>query len=61
MGVEILSKEGCQYCDLTVDLCKEYKLENKSRINLNSKVSAGLYFVKIISSSQSIIFKLIKK
>ena len=32
MGVEILSKEGCQYCDLTVDLCKEYKLENKKII-----------------------------
>ena len=29
MGVEILSKEGCQYCDLTVDLCKEYRLEYK--------------------------------
>tara|TARA_B100001113_G_scaffold351602_1_gene351054 strand:+ start:4702 stop:5865 length:1164 start_codon:yes stop_codon:yes gene_type:complete len=29
MGIEILSKEGCQYCDLAVDLCKEYKLENK--------------------------------
>ena len=29
MGVEILSKEGCQYCDMAVDLCKEYKLENK--------------------------------
>ena len=32
MGVEILSKEGCQYCDLTVDLCKEYKLENRKII-----------------------------
>src|SRR6056300_1963542 len=32
MGVEILSKEGCQYCDLAVDLCKEYKLENKKII-----------------------------
>ena len=32
MGVEILSKEGCQYCDLTVDLCKEYKLETKKII-----------------------------
>ena len=29
MGVEILSKEGCQYCDMAVDLCKEYNLENK--------------------------------
>ena len=29
MGVEILSKEGCQYCDMAVDLCKEYKLENR--------------------------------
>ena len=29
MGIEILSKEGCQYCDLAVDLCKEYRLENK--------------------------------
>lgn len=29
MGIEILSKEGCQYCDLAVDLCKEYNLENK--------------------------------
>ena len=29
MGIEILSKEGCQYCVLAVDLCKEYKLENK--------------------------------
>jgi len=27
MGVEILSKEGCKYCDLTVDLCKNYGLE----------------------------------
>tara|TARA_Y100000992_G_scaffold99918_1_gene64755 strand:+ start:8526 stop:9689 length:1164 start_codon:yes stop_codon:yes gene_type:complete len=32
MGVEILSKEGCQYCDMTVELCKEYKLENKKTI-----------------------------
>ena len=32
MGVEILSKEGCQYCDLTVDLCKEYRLEYKKSI-----------------------------
>tara|TARA_Y200000002_G_scaffold102971_1_gene83676 strand:+ start:6424 stop:7587 length:1164 start_codon:yes stop_codon:yes gene_type:complete len=32
MGVEILSKEGCQYCDLAVDLCKEYKLEYKKLI-----------------------------
>ena len=31
MGIEILSKEGCQYCDLAVDLCKEYKLENKNK------------------------------
>ena len=29
MGVQILSKEGCQYCDMAVDLCKEYNLENK--------------------------------
>ena len=29
MGVEILSKEGCQYCDMAVDLCKEYNLENE--------------------------------
>jgi ribonucleoside-diphosphate reductase subunit M2 len=27
MGVDILSKEGCKYCDLTVDLCKNYGLE----------------------------------
>jgi len=32
MGVEILSKEGCQYCDMAVELCKEYKLENKKTI-----------------------------
>tara|TARA_B100000427_G_scaffold25489_1_gene18906 strand:- start:11304 stop:12467 length:1164 start_codon:yes stop_codon:yes gene_type:complete len=32
MGVEILSKEGCQYCDMAVELCKEYKLENKKSI-----------------------------
>ncbi len=32
MGVEILSKEGCQYCDLTVDLCREYKLEHKKTL-----------------------------
>ena len=32
MGVEILSKEGCQYCDMAVDLCKEYNLENKKII-----------------------------
>ena len=32
MGVEILSKEGCQYCDMAVDLCKEYKLENKKNM-----------------------------
>jgi len=32
MGVEILSKEGCQYCDITVDLCKEYRLEYKKTL-----------------------------
>ena len=32
MGVEILSKEGCQYCDMAVEVCKEYKLENKKTI-----------------------------
>ena len=47
--------------DINGRVVEEYKLENKSRINLNPKVSAGLYFIKIISSSQSIIFKLIKK
>ena len=24
MGVEILSKEGCQYCDMAVELCKDF-------------------------------------
>jgi len=29
MGIEILSKEGCKYCDFTVDLCKEYNIDYK--------------------------------
>ena len=39
----------------------ESKLENKSRINLNPNISKGLYFIKVINSSQSIVLKLIKK
>jgi len=29
MGIEILSKEGCQYCDFATNLCIEYSLEYK--------------------------------
>ena len=32
MGIEILSKEECKYCDLTVDLCKNYGLEYRKSI-----------------------------
>ena len=29
MGIEILSKEGCQYCDFATNLCIDYGLEYK--------------------------------
>jgi len=29
MGVEILSKDGCKYCEHAVNLCKDYNLEYK--------------------------------
>ena len=29
MGVEILSKDGCTYCEHAVNLCKDYNLEYK--------------------------------
>jgi hypothetical protein len=47
--------------DINGRIIDEYKLENTSRINLNPNISAGLYFIKIINSSQSIVLKLIKK
>ena len=47
--------------DINGRIVDEYKLENKSRINLNPNISVGLYFIKIINSSQSIVLKLIKK
>ena len=47
--------------DINGRVIYEYRSENKSRINLNPNISAGLYFIKIISSNQSSILKLIKK
>ena len=47
--------------DINGKIVEEYKFKNKSRINLNPNISAGLYFVKIINSSQLTILKLIKK
>jgi hypothetical protein len=47
--------------DINGRVIYEHRSENKSRINLNPNISAGLYFVKIISSNQSSILKLIKK
>ena len=47
--------------DINGRIIDEYKLENKSRINLNPDISAGLYFIKIKNSSQSTVLKLIKK
>ena len=47
--------------DINGRIIDEHRLENKSRINLNPNISEGLYFIKIINSSQSIILKLIKK
>ena len=40
MGIEILSKEGCQYCDFATNLCIDYGLEYKKDvvILLDSKV-----------------------
>ena len=32
MGIEILSKDGCTYCDHAVNLCKDYNLEYKKTI-----------------------------
>ena len=47
--------------DINGRVIEEYKLENKSRINLNPEISAGLYYIRIISSNHSSILKLIKK
>ena len=47
--------------DINGRIVDESKLENKSRINLNPNISKGLYFIKVINSSQSIVLKLIKK
>ena len=47
--------------DINGRVVEEYKLENKSRINLNPEISAGLYYIRIISSNHSSILKLIKK
>ena len=47
--------------DINGRVIYEYTSENKSKINLNPNISAGLYFIKIISSNQSSILKLIKK
>ena len=32
MGVEILSKDGCTYCEHAVNLCKDYNLEYKKTL-----------------------------
>ena len=34
---------------------KKALIKNKSRINLNPNISKGLYFIKVINSSQSIV------
>ena len=47
--------------DINGRIITEYKLENKSSINLTPNISEGLYFIKVINSSQSIVLKLIKK
>ena len=46
MGVEILSKEGCQYCDLTVDLCKEYRLEYKKTLVEKDELKQEILFLR---------------
>ena len=42
MGIEILSKEGCQYCDFATNLCIDYGLEYKKTMVNKDELSKNV-------------------
>ena len=61
MGIEILSKEGCQYCDFATNLCIDYGLEykktmvNKDELSKKCGKTVSVYPQILINDNKNII------